>query len=105
MAKAGRQPTTARDDKPLLRLCTLWHRQNLAIEVCGADDELANRRGELLAITERQIAQTRAETPAGLSAKLAIFEHNLFSVLDVEHPDCTQQLMLSLIGDVRRLLG
>lgn len=104
MAKARREPTTARDDN-LLNLCTRWHRQNLAAEVCGADDDLADRRIDLLATTERQIARTRAETPAGLLAKLAICEHHLFAVMDAENPDDTQVLALSLIGDVRRLLG
>lgn len=104
MEKAKREPSTASADRLLLHLCTLWHRQHLATEVCGADDELADRRGEQLAMTEQQIAQTRAETPAGLSAKLAIFERYLLITADPENLDCGQQLALSLIADVRRLL-
>jgi hypothetical protein len=101
---AEREPSTARRDKLLLHLCTLWHRQHLATEVCGADDDLANHRGELLTGTERQIARIGAETPAGLFAKLAIYELCLFATMDPQNPDDREQLALSLIGDVRRLL-
>jgi hypothetical protein len=104
MAKAGREPNTARDDMPLIRLCTLWHRQNLAIEICGADDALADRRGESLAETERQIAQARAQTPAGLLAKLMIYEHYVMDLVNAEAPNDLEQLALSLIADIRRLL-
>ena len=103
MAKAGRQPTTASDDN-LLHLCTRWHRQYLAVEISGADDELIHHRTEQLVRTERQIAETPAETTAGLFAKLVIYERNLFMTIDPENPDCAEQLALSLIGDVRRLL-
>jgi hypothetical protein len=104
MAKAGREPNTPRDDTPLIRLCTLWRRQNLAIEVCGADDALADRRGESLAETERQIARAPAWTPAGLLAKLAIYEHHVMELVDAENPGGVEELALSLIGDVRRIL-
>jgi hypothetical protein len=104
MAKARRQPNTPRDDTPLIRLCALWHRQSLAIELCGADDALADRRGESLAETERQIARARAETPAGLLAKLAIYEHYVVELVDVDSPGGVEQLALSLIGDVRRII-
>ncbi len=104
MARARPRPDAARDDGPLLRLCVLWHRRRLALEVCGADDGLIDRRNEQLVRTERQIAETPAGTPAGLFAKLAIYEHSLFMVMDAENPDCAEQLALSLIGDVRRLL-
>jgi hypothetical protein len=104
MAKAGREPTMARNDKPLLHLCTLWHRQHLAVEVCGADDTLADRRTEQLVQTERQIAEMPARTPAGLLAKLVIYERNLFEAIEPEDPDCGERLALSLIADVRRIL-
>jgi hypothetical protein len=104
VAKAGREPSTAQDDKLLLHLCTLWHRQNLATEVCGANDELVDQRGESLAETERQIARTKAKTPAGLFAKLAIYENHLLATMNPHDPDDYEQLALSLIGDVRRLL-
>jgi hypothetical protein len=104
MAKARREPNTSRDDTPLIRLCTLWHRQSLAIELCGADDALADWRGESLAETERQIARARAKTPAGLLAKLAIYEQYIMDFMDVDSPGGVEQLALSLIGDVRRVL-
>ena len=105
MGKAkARHPTTGCGDKPLLHLCTQWHRQHLAVEISGADDALADRRTEQLARTERRIAETPARTPAGLLAKLAIYERNLFVVIDAENPDCAEQLALSLIADVRRLV-
>jgi hypothetical protein len=104
MAKAKREPSTARDDMPLIRLCTLWHRQSLAVEVCGADDALAEQRSESLAETEREIARARAQTPAGLLAKLAIYEHYVMDLVDAETPNDLERLALSLIGDVRRVL-
>jgi hypothetical protein len=103
MAKAGREPTMARDDKPLLHLCTLWHRQHLAVEISGSDDALADRRTEQLAQTERQIAETPARTSAGLLAKLVIYERNLFDAIEPEDPVCGERLALSLIADVRRI--
>jgi hypothetical protein len=63
------------------------------------------RRSDALATTERHIARTRAKTPAGVFAKLAILEHHVFAVMNAENPDCTELLALSLIGDVRRVLG
>lgn len=103
MAKAKREPIRAPDDE-LLHLCSRWHRQSLAVEVSGADDDLSDHRTELLIRTERQIAETRAETPAGLFAKLAIYEHELFMTLDPEDLDSAERLLLSLIADIRRLL-
>jgi hypothetical protein len=104
MAKAKREPSTASEDRLLLHLCTLWHRQYLATEVCGADDELVDHRGELLAGMERHIARTKARTPAGLFAKLAIYENHLLTTMDPQDPEDHEQLALSLIGDVRRLV-
>jgi hypothetical protein len=104
MAKARRDHNMARDDTPLIRLCTLWHRQSLTIEVCGADDDLAERRSKSLAETEREIARARARTPAGLLAKLAIYEHYVIELMNAEEPSGFERLALSLIGDVRRVL-
>ena len=104
MAKAERHPITARDDTPLLHLCTRWHREYLALDISGADDALRDHRTELLLRTEWQIAEAAAQTQAGLLAKLAIYERNLFMIIDAENPDCAERLALSLIADVRRLL-
>ncbi len=103
MAKTKDQPITAPDDK-LLHLCTLWHRQSLAVDISGADDDLSDHRTELLIRTERQIAATPAETPAGLFAKLAIYENELLMTIDPGDLSSTERLLLSLITDIRRLL-